>query len=88
MVLLCSYNVDFKESQHNKASYLERLECERNQNPEMLNGLKDKDLSFFHLHMAEYLKQDENDDNEENDQNTDNDSNINDNEIVDQVRFV
>ena len=54
----------------------------------MLNGLKDKDLSFFHLHMAEYLKQDENDDNEENDQNTDNDSNINDNEIVDQVRFV
>ena len=36
-VLLCSYNVDLKESQNNKTAYIDRLEREKNENPEMLN---------------------------------------------------
>ena len=66
-VLLCSYNVDLKESQNNKTAYIDRLEREKNENPEMLNRLKDKDESFFQLHMSEYLKLSKDENNEDND---------------------
>ena len=41
-VLLCTYNVDLKESLNNKAAYINLLESKQNENPEMLNLLKDK----------------------------------------------
>ena len=87
-VLLCSYNVDLKESQNNKTAYINCLEREKNENPEMLNQLKDKDESFFQLHMSEYLKLSKDENNEDNNDNSDGKSIVDDNNISTEMELV
>ena len=83
-VLLCSYNVDLKESQNNKQVYIDSLEIERKTNPEMINSLKDCDIVFFQSHMSLYLNSTNNMNNATEDANTGNKSNNDDQESIHQ----
>ena len=87
-VLLCSYNVDLKESQNNKQVYIDRLEIERKNNPEMINRLKDCDIAFFRNHMTEYLNATNNMNCATEDANTDDESNNDDQESTTKMELV
>ena len=87
-VTLCSYNVDLKESQNNKQAYIDCLEIERKNNPDMINHLKDCDIVFFCSHMALYLNETNNMNNATEDANTDNKINNDDQESITQMELV
>ena len=87
-VLLCSYNVDLKDSQNNKQAYIDHLEIERENNPEMINCLKDYDIVFFCSHMALYLNETNNMNNATEGANTDNKSNNDDQQSITQMELV
>ena len=87
-ILLCSYNVDLKESQNNKQAYLDRLESERKSNPEMIDRLKDHNIDYFWTHMAEYLTANNNSYGVTEDATSDNESNNDDQESTTQIELV